>query len=112
MYAQRDGWQVLGSGTAYRVGLDGGESGRVVYTSDPVTAGPTLAGRSVTVVPTRDTYRLRVTRQDGSTNGTAALPGKNASVTIDGLRFDRNTSGVTVSYNGTRLRLLTRETYE
>ena len=112
VYAQRDGWQVLGSGTAYRVGLDGGESGRVVYTSDPVTAGPTLAGRNVTVVPTRDAYRLRVTRQDGTANGTAALPDKNASVTIDGLRFDRNTSRVTVSYNGTRLRLLTREPYE
>jgi hypothetical protein len=33
-------------------------------------------------------------------------------VTLDGLRFDRNASQVTVSYNGTRLQLLTRETYE
>jgi membrane associated rhomboid family serine protease len=112
VYAQRDGWRVLGGGTAYRVGLDDGGSGRVVYTSEPVTAGPTLAGRNVTVVPTREAYRLRVTRQNGSTNETAALPAKNASVTIDGLRFDRNTSRVTVSYNGTQLRLLTQETYE
>ncbi|GGJ03594.1 hypothetical protein GCM10008995_11730 [Halobellus salinus] len=112
VYAQRDGWQVLGAGTAYRVGLDNGDSGRVVYTSDPVTAGPTLAGRNVTVVPTRETYRLRVTRPNGSVNETARLPAENQSVTLDGLRFDRTASRVTVSYNGTRLRLLTQETYE
>ena len=112
VYAQRDGWQVLGAGTAYRVGLDDGDSGRVVYTSDPVTAGPTLAGRNVTVVPTRETYRLRVTRRNGSVNETARVPAENESVTLDGLRFDRNASRVTVSYNGTRLRLLTQETYE
>ena len=112
VYAQRDGWQVLGAGTAYRVGLDDGDSGRVVYTSDPVTAGPTLAGRNVTVVPTRETYRLRVTRRNGSVNETARFPAENESLTLDGLRFDRNASRVTVSYNGTRLRLLTQETYE
>ena len=112
VYAQRDGWQVLGAGTAYRVGLDDGDSGQVVYTSDPVTAGPTLAGRNVTVIPTRETYRLRVTRRNGSVNETARVPAENESVTLDGLRFDRNASRVTVSYNGTRLRLLTQETYE
>ena len=112
VYAQRDGWRVLGGGTAYRVGLDDGDSGRVVYTSDPVTAGPTLAGRNVTVVPTRETYRLRVTRRNGSVNETARFPAENESLTLDGLRFDRNASRVTVSYNGTRLRLLTQETYE
>ena len=112
VYAQRDGWQVLGGGTAYRVGLDDGESGRVVYTSEPVTAGPTLAGRNVTVVPTREAYRLRVTRHNGTVNETVAVPAANGSVTVDGLRFDRSDSRVTVSYNGTRLRLLTRETYE
>ena len=112
VYAQRDGWQVLGAGTAYRVGIGDGDATRVVYTSDPVTADPTLAGRNVTVVPTREAYRLRVTRTNGSVNETVSFPGKNESVTVDGLRFDRNTSRVTVSYNGTRLRLLTQETYE
>jgi len=112
VYAQRDGWQALGAGTAYRVGIGNGDVRRVVYTSDPVTADPTLAGRNVTVVPTREAYQLRVTRTNGSVNRTVALPGKNESVTVDGLRFDRNTSRVTVSYNGTRLRLLTQETYE
>ena len=111
VYAQRDGWRVLGGGTAYRVGFDDGDSGRVVYTSDPATAGPTLAGRNVTVVPAREAYHLRVSRGDAA-NETAALPPKNGSVTLDGLRFDRNASRVTVSYNGTRVQLLTRETYE
>jgi hypothetical protein len=94
------------------VSLGDGESGRVMYTSDPVTAGPTLAGRNVTVAPTREAYRLRVTRRNGSVNETATVPTGNESVTVDGLRFDRNSSRVTVSYNGTRLRLLTQETYE
>lgn len=112
VYAQRDGWAVLGGGTAYRVGLDDGESGRVVYTSGPVTAGPTLDGRNVTVEPTPEAYRLRVTRGNGSVNRTATLPANNGSVTIDGLRFTRESSTVSVSYNRTRLELLTRETYE
>jgi len=112
VYAQRDGWAVLGGGTAYRVGLDDGESGRVVYTSGPVTAGPTLDGRNVTVEPTPEAYRLRVTRENGSVNRTATLPANNGSVTIDGLRFTRENSTVSVSYNRTRLELLTRETYE
>jgi membrane associated rhomboid family serine protease len=112
VYAQRDGWQVLGAGAAYRVGLGDRDAMQVVYTSEPVTAEPTLAGRNVTVVPTREAYRLRVTRHNGSVNETVAFPGKNESVTVDGLRFDRNVSRVTVSYNGTRLRLLTQETYE
>jgi len=112
VYAQRDGWAVLGGGTAYRVGLDDGESGRVVYTSGPVTAGPTLDGRNVTVEPTPEAYRLRVTRENGSVNRTATLPANNGSVTIDGLRFTRESSTVSVSYNRTRLELLTRETYE
>lgn len=112
VYAQRDGWTVLGGGTAYRVGLDDGESGRVVYTSGPVTAGPTLDGRNVTVEPTPEAYRLRVTRENGSVNRTSPLPANNGSVTLDGLRFTRNSSTVSVSYNRTRLELLTRETYE
>jgi membrane associated rhomboid family serine protease len=112
VYAQRDGWKVLGAGTAYRVGLGDDDSRQMVYTSDPVTARPTLAGRNVTVVPAREAYRLRVTRGNGTVNETATLPAKNESVTVDGLQFDRNVSRVTVSYNGTRLRLLTQETYE
>ena len=112
VYAQRDGWMVLGGGTAYRVGLDDGDSGRVVYTSEPVTAGPTLGGRNVTVDPTPDAYQLRVTREDGSVNRTATLPANNESVTLDGLRFTRDNATVLVSYNRTRLELLTRETYE
>ena len=112
VYAQRDGWTILGGGTAYRVGLGDGDTGRVVYTSEPVTAGPTLDGRNVTVMPTPEAYRLRVTRENGSVNRTTTLPAENESVAVDGLRFTRNTSRVFVSYNQTRLQLLTQETYE
>ena len=112
VYAQRDGWTALGGGTAYRVGLDDGDAGRVVYTSEPVTAAPRLDGRSVTVEPTPEAYLLRVTRENGSVNRTTTLPAENESVTVDGLRFTRNTSRVFVSYNRTRLQLLTQETYE
>jgi hypothetical protein len=45
-------------------------------------------------------------------NRTTTLPAENESVAVDGLRFTRNTSRVFVSYNQTRLRLLTQETYE
>jgi hypothetical protein len=110
VYAQRDGWNVLGNGTAYRVALGDRESGRVVYTSDPVTAAPTLAERNVTVVPTENGYFLRVDR--GNTSLSRRVPAKNESVTLDGLTFTRNDSRVFVSYDGTRLQLLAKETYE
>jgi membrane associated rhomboid family serine protease len=112
VYAERDGWTVLGGGSVYRVAITDGDAGRVVYTSTPVTAGPTLDGRNVTVASTPEHYRLRVTRGNGSVNRSVALPGKNESVTLEGLRFTRNTSTVFVSYNRTRIQLLTRETYE
>ena len=110
VYAQRDGWNVLGNGTAYRVALGDNESGRVVYTSDPVTAAPTLAERNVTVVPTENRYLLRV--DHGNESLSAQMPAKNESVTLDGLTFTRNDSRVFVSYDGTRLQLLAKETYE
>ncbi|QCC47890.1 rhomboid family intramembrane serine protease [Halobellus limi] len=110
VYAQRDGWNVLGNGTAYRVALGDKESGRVVYTSDPVTAAPTLAERNVTVVPTENRYLLRVDR--GNDSLSTRMPAKNESVTLDGLTFTRNDSRVFVSYDGTRLQLLAKETYE
>jgi len=110
VYAQRDGWQVLGNETAYRVALGDSESGRIVYTSDPVTAAPTLADRNVTVVPTQRQYLVRVER--GNDSLSAGMPTKNESVTLDGLTFTRNNSSVFVSYDGTRLKLLTKETYE
>ncbi|MFD1599719.1 rhomboid family intramembrane serine protease [Halobellus rarus] len=110
VYAQRDGWNVLGNGTAYRVALGDNESGRVVYTSDPVTAAPTLAERNVTVVPTENRYLLRVDR--GNESLSTQIPAKNESVTLDGLTFTRNGSRVSVSYDGTRLQLLAKETYE
>jgi len=110
VYAQRDGWNVLGNGTAYRVALGDRDSAHIVYTSDPVRAGPTLAGRNVTVVPETDRYYVRVSRENRTLS--AGLPAKNESVTIDGLTFRRNRSDVYVSYGKTRLRLLAKETYE
>jgi hypothetical protein len=110
VYAERDGWNVLGNGTAYRVALGDNESGRVVYTSDPVTAAPTLANRNVSVVPTRSGYFLRVDR--GNQSLSAQMPAKNESVTVNGLTFTRNESRVFVTYDGTRLQLLAKETYE
>jgi len=110
VYAQRDGWNVLGNRTAYRVALGNTDSARVVYTSDPVTAGPILAGRNVTVVPNESQYYLRVT--EGNNSLSAGLPAKNESVTVDGLTFTRNRSRVFVSYDETRLQLLSKETYE
>ncbi|WP_049987919.1 rhomboid family intramembrane serine protease [Halobellus rufus] len=110
VYAQRDGWNVLGNGTAYRVALGDSESGRVVYTSEPVTAAPRLADRNVTVVPTENGYFLRVGRENSTLS--AAVPSQNESVTVDGLTFTRNNSSVFASYDGTRLELLAKETYE
>ncbi|SDY09910.1 rhomboid family intramembrane serine protease [Halobellus clavatus] len=110
VYAQRDGWNVLGNGTAYRVALGEADSAEIVYTSKPVQAGPQLAGRNVTVVPETDQYYIQVEHENQTLS--AGLPAKNESVTVGGLTFRRNRSEVYVSYGQTRLRLLTEETYQ
>lgn len=109
VYAQRDGWNVLGNGTAYRVALGDADSAEIVYTSKPVRAGPQLAGRNVTVVPETDQYYIRVEHRNQTLS--ARLPAKNESVTVGGLTFRRDRSKVYVSYGRTRLQLLTKETY-
>jgi membrane associated rhomboid family serine protease len=110
VFAVRDGWVVTDAKTAYRVGLVQNGTTRIVYLSDPVTAGPVVAGRNVSVVPTRDGYLLEVTT--GNVTATGRLPAVNRTRTVGGLTFVREKQKLYVEHERTRLKIAKKETYK
>ncbi|RDI70497.1 rhomboid family intramembrane serine protease [Halopelagius longus] len=109
VYAERDGWNAVDGGTAYRVHLrDDGES-RVVYVSDAATAGPVVGGRNISVVPTADGYYVEVERRDETVS--APLPNEGESVTVNQITFTREKNRVYAEFGGTRVRVLKKERY-
>ena len=125
VHISRTGWTAGGNGTAYRVNAsignapttnrDAGKTTKqlrsqtVLYLSDPVTAAPQLANKTVTIVPKKTTYELRVNASNRTK--TAPLPPTNTSVTISGLQFERKSKIIYVSYEQTRIALFEAETY-
>jgi membrane associated rhomboid family serine protease len=112
VHVQRRGWSVLGGPTAYQVWLRGPDADgwTHAYASDPAVAGPTFANRTVAVVPQEGEFLLAV-RRNNSTVGQVPIPAKGSNVTIDGIRFERREGNVFAVYDGTRIRVVTRETY-
>lgn len=125
VHISRNGWTAGENGTAYRVNASIGQlhmadenSGKVnkqprnqtvLYLSDPVTAAPQLANKTVTIVPKKTTYNLRVSGPNQTR--TAPLPTANNSVTISGLQFERESNTIYVSYEQTRIAVFEAETY-
>jgi membrane associated rhomboid family serine protease len=109
VYARRDGWVATGGGTAYRVSLTEDGETRVVYVSDPVTVGPVIAGREISVVPTVDGYYLAVEFRGETLS--APVPAKNESVTVGRLAFVREKNRIYAVYEETRVRVLRKERY-
>jgi hypothetical protein len=128
VHISRNGWTAGGNGTAYRVNASIGsptasddvtsnsntdtnklENQTVLYLSDPVTATPRLANKTVTIVPQKSTYELRV--NGSNQTQTAPLPTANNSVNISGLQFERVSETIYVSYDQTRIAVFEAETY-
>lgn len=111
VHVKREGWSAVGNGTAYQVWLHGaGEDWRHAYASDPVTAGPVVAGRNVTVVPRDGKFLLRVTRNE-TTLTTVEMPSTNETVTAGGIQFRRDASKIVATVNETRVTVAKQETY-
>ena len=107
----REGWDVPGNGTAYRVFLKLGDAPRqLAFRSGPRTAEPVLAGQTVSVEPAATGFFIEV-RRNGSTVDRVSLPGDNESVTAAGIEFAHEDGRVVASFNGTRVRIASRETY-
>ncbi|NEU56961.1 rhomboid-like intramembrane serine protease [Halorussus sp. MSC15.2] len=109
---KREGWSALGGGTAYQVWLRGPDDDEWTHTfaSEPAVAGPTLANRSVAIVPNEGEFDLHLTRNN-STVADAPIPPKGESVTLDGIRFERNGRKLVAVYDGTRIQVAAREAY-
>jgi membrane associated rhomboid family serine protease len=110
VFAVRDGWVVADAKTAYRVGLVQNGTTRIVYLSDPVTAGPVVAGRNVSVVPSDEGYLLEVSADNRTLTG--RLPAKNRTRTLGGLTFVREKQNLYVEHDETRLKIAKKETYK
>ncbi|WP_132058391.1 rhomboid family intramembrane serine protease [Halorussus amylolyticus] len=109
---QRGGWSAADGGTAYQVWLRGPDDERwtPTYASDPVTAGPTLAEKNVSIVPENGGFDLRLSRNN-STVSTAPIPADGERVILDGIRFERDGNRVFAAFDGTRVRVASKETY-
>ena len=109
---QRAGWSAAGGGTAYQIWLKpSDEDWRHVFSSPPATAGPVLAGKNVSVVPRNGTFSLRVSR-NGSALATFRIPAEGERVRAAGMAFVREKNRVVASYDGTRIVVATKETYQ
>lgn len=111
VFASRDGWDVAGNGTAYRVFLRraGGER-QLAFTSAGRTADPVLAGHRVEVDPRMDGYFLDVSRNN-NTITSVPLPTANESRTVAGITFSRDGDRIVAAVDGTRVQIAKRETY-
>ncbi|WP_276301057.1 rhomboid family intramembrane serine protease [Halorussus lipolyticus] len=109
---QRRGWSAVGGGTAYQVRLRGPDDGNwtTTFSSDPAIAEARLANRSVAVVPESDRFALHVLRNN-STVADAPIPARGEAVTLSGIRFEREGRKVFAAFEGTRVRVAVRETY-
>ncbi|SFL14221.1 Membrane associated serine protease, rhomboid family [Halogranum rubrum] len=108
--ATRDGWEVEGNRSVYRVTLRVGDERTPVFASDPVRAEPVLAGQNVSLAADRDGYALVV--GNGTQRARAPLPVKNESVALGGIEFtNEGRKLVARTDDGTVVRVATRETY-
>ena len=96
--AQRVQWNVVGNASVYTIRLNHGVSSTLAYTSDPSQATPTIDGRNVTVVSTRDGFRLSVTSA-GEQLGHTSIPVANETTTVGGLTVENN-DGTLVAVSG------------
>jgi hypothetical protein len=113
--AERQGWDVIGNGSAYAVDLiHDGQTIRA-FRSDPAEARVEIANKSVAVEAVDERFLLNVTR-NGTSLGTAVIPPTNGSTTIGTLAFETADIGGTPSVfareNGTRVLIAREEQFD
>lgn len=103
--ANRYGWSLTGNGTAYKVYLsEAGGPRRLAYSTDPVTASPVIAGRNVSIRPTRQNFTVLVTRGN-RTLGEVQMPPDSAEAQVGGLTLNRTGRDLYAIYNDTRVQV-------
>ncbi|WP_436928867.1 rhomboid family intramembrane serine protease [Halosimplex halobium] len=108
VYADREGWSLVGNGSVYRVSLrERGERGRLAYASDARRARPVIDGRNVSIAPVEGGFEAIV-----STNGTvldrAPVPGPSNATTVGGLRLNRTGRELVATSGRTRVQVASK----
>jgi len=111
IHVRRTGWTVTGGPAVYKVHLRRGEERpRVTFTSDPVEAGPVIAGRNISFAPAKRGFTIVVSRNN-TTLARAPIPDGNESVALDEITFRRHEDRLVAVHNGTRVEIAAKETY-
>jgi membrane associated rhomboid family serine protease len=112
VHADRQGWTAQNGDTAYQIWLRGPDDDEWTHTfaSESAVAGPTLANRTVAVVPQEGEFLVHVRRND-STAAQAPIPPEGETVTLDGIRFEREGKKLFAAIDGTRVQVATKESY-
>lgn len=109
VYAGRQGWSLVGNGSAYRVRLRAaGERAKLAYATDSVRAEPTVAGRNVSVVPVEQRFDVVVTT-NGSVRGRASVPADANATSVGGLTVERSGRALFAVHNRTRVRVANKQ---
>jgi len=111
--AIRRGWSAAGGPAAYKVYLrpdDGGDR-QLAYLSEPAVAAPRLAGKTVAIRPSPKGFAIELRRNDSAVDS-AVIPEPGRSVNASGITFVREDSNLFATFNGTRIKVGNRESYE
>ncbi|MFB6207068.1 MAG: rhomboid family intramembrane serine protease [Haloglomus sp.] len=113
----RTGWSAVGGGRAYRIRLRvAGEPWQFAYRSEPARAGPTVAGRNVSIDPLpgrpddANAFAVNVTRHN-RTLERQPIPPNGTRIRVGGLQVVRRERALYVVRNDTRVKVAKRETY-
>ena len=108
--ATRDGWDVAGGDSVYRVTLSLDGEKTPVFSSEPARADPIIAGQNVSLAADSESYYLLVASESGVSR--QQLPRKNESVTVAGIEFTNEGRKIVARTEaGTEVRVATKETY-
>ena len=108
--ATRDGWDVVGGGSVYRVALTVDDEKTPVFASEPVRAEPVLAGQNVSLGADSEGYYLLVKRDNETRR--RPLPATNETVTVANLEFTNDGKKIVARTDtGTKVRVASNETY-
>jgi membrane associated rhomboid family serine protease len=108
VYADREGWSLVGNGSVYKVSLrEAGERARLAYVSDARRARPTIDGRNVSIAPVDGGFEA-VVSTNGSVLGRAPVPARSNATTIGGLTLNRTGRDLIATSNRTRVQVASK----
>ncbi|MFB6227962.1 MAG: rhomboid family intramembrane serine protease [Halobacteriales archaeon] len=112
VFARRNGWSAAGGGAAYRVFLrrGGADEWRLAYTSDRAVASPRLRNRSVGITPTEGGFAVELLNNESAV-ASGPIPRNNESVTLSGITFVHEDKNLFATFNGTRIKVGSEESY-